>query len=293
MSPEDLRPELSGVEGFLDWGIRHPLLYLLHQLMRLSLSAQEMTARFIFASIFGAVVVSIVFIATGTSIYGVFTTIFIYGSWAVAGSLILYLIFQIPRSHQFVQPLKIEEDFLDSDETIRIKAYKSDHFSVLRDSFLLRQEYKHIESFADVAIGLNPGEFDHPDMQFDFSRLNAADLEYALNGGNVINDDDSVALTREQSLRTEFELEADMREQEEILAVLENTEDFLRPATPTAYDEHMASVPSQMLSSHKQLLTSDAGSVPNLFIQTDGLDGVAEDGVHNLNDEDFDFDRLR
>merc|ERR1711968_104678 len=64
----------------------------------------------------------------------------------------------------------------------KYKVYQSSYFVYLRNSFLLRSEYKDIYSVDDIISGPSMGDdiFDDPDVTFDFNALTDDDLNEAL-----------------------------------------------------------------------------------------------------------------
>ena len=156
MKPEDLKPR-----DHYAFIITHPLLFLLDLLMHLPLSVQDTCIRLFNSGLVGGILISLVFWSTGTHISGAFTNFIIYGAWALVGFSGIYALTTWYRARQSrVQTLNIDDDIASTNEGIRATTYQSDQFVLQKDSFLLREEFKVVQSFADVAVGLNPGEFD-------------------------------------------------------------------------------------------------------------------------------------
>jgi hypothetical protein len=111
-------------------------------------------------------------------IYHNLASVFIYSMWGVWGVIALYFAFDYINKKRKISPLSVEaNEMKDVVDNLQKTTYQCRDYVTLENSFLLRPECSLIPSVADLAVALNPGEFDHSEVAFDFSVIPNQELE--------------------------------------------------------------------------------------------------------------------
>merc|ERR1711916_168510 len=224
---------------------------------------------------------------TGTHISGAFTNFIIYGAWGLIGLSGIYALTTWYRTRQGrIEVLKIDDDIAATNEGIRANTYQSDQFVIQKDSFMLREEFRVVQTFADVVVGLNPGEFDGPDIVYDFSGIDQADL--------------AAAFGRQQSTKsmgTEFALDSNDGDNLQIDFDMEDNEDNAieeNNGESLTKEEIIALSDSFLEGGVQKTLTIDTEVDGHYAHDYDEDNGEDDDfGSDNIpQDEEYDFDQL-
>ena len=284
MKPEDLRSR-----DHVSFFMTHPLLFLLDMLMHLPLPVQDLCIRMVNSGLLGGILISLVFWGTSTHIDGAFTNFIIYGAWALVGLSGIYALTTWYRARQSrVQILQIDDDIASTNEGIKATTYQSDQFVLQKNSFLLREEFRIVQSFADVAVGLNPGEFDGPDVVYDFSNIDQAELAAALGRQQSVKSmatEFALDSTDGGNLQSDFDMEDDKFEGHE--DVVEEVKEFSTDKDTLSKEEMIALSDSLLNKGGFKPLTIDTqlGDVDDEEEDDFGSDDAVEE-------EEYDFDQL-
>ena len=101
--------------------------------------------------------------------------------WGVGGAFALYFAFDYMNKYRKISPLSVDaSDMKGVVDNLQKSTYQCRDYVTLENSFLLRPECSSIPSVADLAVVLNPGEFDRADIVFDFSVIPDQMLEDVL-----------------------------------------------------------------------------------------------------------------